>query len=52
MQAGVPLWQASGYLSMSEETLQKVYAHHHPDYQQEAADAIGRRPKAGRGMGA
>jgi integrase len=44
MQAGVPTWQASGFLSMSEETLQRVYGHHHPDYMQEAADAIGRRP--------
>jgi integrase len=44
MQAGVPLWQASGFLAMSVETLQHVYGHHHPDYMQSAADAIGRRP--------
>jgi hypothetical protein len=50
MQAGVPLWQASGFLAMSEETLQRVYAHHHPDYMRDAADAIGRRP--GSRMGA
>lgn len=44
MQAGVPLWQAAGFLSTTEETLQRVYAHHHPDYMKEAADAIGRKP--------
>ena len=45
MQAGVPLWDAAGYLAMRPETLQRVYGHHHPDYQREAADAIGRRPQ-------
>jgi integrase len=46
MQAGVPSWQAAGFLAMSVETLQRVYGHHHPDYMREAADAIGRRPRA------
>jgi integrase len=45
MQAGVPIWEASGYLAMSPQTLQNVYGHHHPDYMREAADAIGRRPQ-------
>ena len=45
MQAGTDLWQASGFLSMSMETLQRVYGHHHPDYQREAAENIGRRPQ-------
>ena len=45
MQAGTDLWQASGFLSMSMETLQRVYGHHHPDYQREAAEKIGRRPQ-------
>jgi integrase len=44
MQAGVPLWQAAGFLSTSEGTLQRVYAHHHPDYMRDAADAIGKKP--------
>jgi integrase len=44
MQAGTDVWQASGFLSMSMETLQRVYGHHHPDYQREAAENIGRRP--------
>jgi integrase len=45
MQAGTDVWQASGFLSMSMETLQRVYGHHHPDYQREAAENIGRRPQ-------
>lgn len=45
MQGGTDLWQASGFLSMSMETLQRVYGHHHPDYQREAAENIGRRPQ-------
>jgi integrase len=44
MKAGVPIWEASQFLSMSEETLTRVYAHHHPEFTQGAADAIGRRP--------
>jgi integrase len=44
MQRGTELWEASGFLSMSMETLQRVYAHHHPDFQQQAADNISRRP--------
>jgi integrase len=44
MQAGVPTWEAAGFLSMSVETLQRVYGHHHPDYMQAAANAIGERP--------
>lgn len=38
MQAGVPVFEAAGYLGMSIETLQKVYGHHHPDFQSRAAD--------------
>lgn len=45
MQAGTDLWQASGFLSMGMETLQRVYGHHHPEYQREAAENIGRRPQ-------
>ena len=44
MQAGTDPWEASGFLSMSMETLQRVYGHHHPDYQRQAAENIGRRP--------
>ncbi len=40
MQAGVPTWEASGFLGMSEETLIRVYGHHHPDHQRSAATAF------------
>ena len=49
MKAGVPIWEASQFLAMSEETLTRVYAHHHPEFTKSAANAIGRRP-AWRGM--
>jgi integrase len=45
MQAGTDPWQAAGFLSISVETLLRVYGHHHPDYQREAAENIGRRPR-------
>ena len=37
MQQGVDLWQAAGHLGMSPGVLQKTYGHHHPDYQEDAA---------------
>lgn len=40
MQAGVPTWQASGFLGMTEETLLRTYGHHHPNHQQHAARAF------------
>lgn len=60
MQAGVPIWEAAGFLGMSEETLRRVYGHHHPDHQRGAAEALGygrhlslaeplARPGAGKG---
>jgi integrase len=45
MQAGTPLWEAAGFLATSVETLERRYAHHHPDFQQTAAENIGRRPR-------
>ena len=42
MQAGVPMWEAAGFLSMTRETLERVYGHHHPDHLREAADALSR----------
>jgi integrase len=36
--AGVPLWQAAGHLGMTMKTLERVYAHHHPDSQEMAAN--------------
>lgn len=43
MQRGVDLWQSSGFLGMSPETLKNVYGHHHPDFMRTAADAIARK---------
>jgi integrase len=45
MQTRTDPWEASGFLAMSMETLQRVYGHHHPDYQRSAAENIGRRPR-------
>lgn len=43
MQNGVDIWEASGFLGMSEELLRNTYGHHHPDFQKGAA--AGFRPK-------
>ena len=40
MQAGTDPWQASGYLGMSLQTLQRVYGHHHPDHLEDARRAF------------
>jgi integrase len=48
MQNGTDLWQAAGYLGMSVEMLERVYGHHHPDYQQEAVTKITQKPKTER----
>lgn len=37
------LWELSGYFGLSMETMNKIYAHHHPDYQQNAVAAVGGR---------
>jgi integrase len=37
-QAGVPLWEAAGFLGMTVKTLEGVYAHHSPDFQERAAN--------------
>lgn len=39
MRAGVNPWTAANALGMSLEVLTRVYGHHHPDWQKEAADA-------------
>lgn len=43
MQAGVDIWEASGFLGMTTEVLEKTYGHHSPDFQKAAVAAIGRR---------
>jgi integrase len=44
MQAGVDLWHAAGFLGMTVEVLERVYGHHHPDFQAQAADALSGLP--------
>lgn len=45
MQSGVDVFKAAGFFSTSHETLIKTYAHHHPDFQSEVANAMDRRAK-------
>ncbi len=40
MQAGADMWEASGFLGMTRETLEKTYGHHHPDHQSGVGDAF------------
>jgi hypothetical protein len=39
-EAGVDLWEAAGWLGMTVEQLEANYGHHHPDFQEEAAEAF------------
>jgi len=54
MQAGVPIWEAAGFLGMSAETLQRVYGHHHPAHLKAAVNALdaGARQKPDRNTSA
>lgn len=38
MQAGVPIWEAAGFLGMTVKTLERVYGHHDPAHQERAAN--------------
>ena len=40
MQAGVDLWEAAGFLGMTVKQLEETYGHHHPDFQDQAANAL------------
>ena len=40
MQQGTELWHAAGFLGMTVQTLERVYGHHHPDFQKQAAANI------------
>lgn len=42
MQAGADKWQACGFFGVSMDTMEDVYAHHHPDHQSDAVDAANR----------
>ena len=40
MQRGVNVWDAAGWLGMSPELLERVYGHHHPDFQRDVAEKM------------
>ena len=40
MQDGGDLWQIAGFLGMTVEVLERVYGHHHPNFQHDAAPAV------------
>jgi integrase len=48
MQRGVKLWEAAGYLGMTEAILNDTYGHHHPDHQKEVKNAFGTVDLGGR----
>lgn len=39
MRKGIDPWAIAGHLGMTLETLQRVYGHHHPDFQKDVANA-------------
>jgi integrase len=39
MQGGADLWVAAGFLGMTVKQLEETYGHHHPAFQEEAANA-------------
>ncbi|ODN69229.1 tyrosine-type recombinase/integrase [Methylobrevis pamukkalensis] len=42
---GVSIWDAAHYVGMSPAMVETVYGHHHPDYQVEVANRIGRQAR-------
>jgi hypothetical protein len=44
MQCAVPMWEAAGFLGISEKTLRDTYGHHRPDHLRGAANAVGSQP--------
>jgi len=44
MQAGVDTAEAADFLGMTPQTLWNEYGHHHPDFQDAAANAVAKRP--------
>jgi integrase len=40
MQQGSDIWDAAGFLGMSQELLERVYGHHHPDFQSDVAERM------------
>jgi integrase len=46
MRSGVDAFEASGFLGMTPEVLWDVYGHHHPNFQESAASATGKRERS------
>ncbi len=40
MQRGLDVWAVAGWLGMSPEVLERVYGHHHPDFQRDVAEGM------------
>jgi integrase len=51
MQRAAPMWEAAGFLGMSEKTLRDTYGHHHPDHLRGAANAIGTHAAPSKNVG-
>jgi len=41
LQEGISPWDVAGMVGMTEEVVREVYGHHHPDYLERAARALG-----------
>ena len=46
-QSGTPVNEICGFLGMTVEMFERVYGHHHPDYQSKAVNALSRRTVSG-----
>jgi integrase len=47
-QLGVPMHEICGFFGITPEMFDRVYGHHHPDYQANAVNALSRRPTVSR----
>jgi integrase len=47
-QLGVPMHEICGFFGITPEMFDRVYGHHHPDYQTNAVNALSRRPTVSR----
>src|SRR5215471_12955968 len=47
-QLGVPMHEICGFFGITPEIFDRVYGHHHPDYQANAVNALSRRPTVSR----
>lgn len=45
MQAGVSKEDAASFFATTVETIERTYWHHHPDFQRDAAEKMGRSPR-------